>query len=147
MFFSYLATKEHFFTLSSTCAKVWRSWVRNDTDKDFWFFLSFELFMSHKSLIFVSVSRWNHYAYSPHSMPELSVDFFLMLVTFFSRMVPPTSLKMMSTDESNPFYKFYLFCGFCLMCWAGLRSALPTETIVFLSWLFWWEHWKAFNSL
>lgn len=38
LFFSHLATKEHVFTLSSPCAEVWRSWVRNDTDKDFWFF-------------------------------------------------------------------------------------------------------------
>lgn len=38
LFFSYLATKEHYCTLSSTCAKVWRSWVRNDTDRDFWIF-------------------------------------------------------------------------------------------------------------
>ena len=38
LFFSYLATDERRFTLSQTCAKVWRSRARNDTDKDFWFF-------------------------------------------------------------------------------------------------------------
>lgn len=46
-------------------------------------FLSFELFTSHKSFIFVSVCRWNHCVYSTHSLPELSVEFFLMLIYIF----------------------------------------------------------------
>lgn len=55
--------KSIFNTLTWTYTLVWRSWQRNDTDRDFgfsavWTFFIF-FFMSHKSFNFVSVSSWN----------------------------------------------------------------------------------------
>lgn len=69
------------FSMTWSLEVMSKEWHR----QRFLVFLSFELFMSHKSLILVSVHRWNHYSYSTHGMPELSVDFFLMLATFFSQ--------------------------------------------------------------
>lgn len=147
LFFSSSATKEHFFTLSSTCAEVWRSWVRNDTDKDFWFFcrlnflrainLPSSFLFTDEIITLIPLIGCQNYQ---------STAFWCWWLFFFLLTVPPSALKTMSTDESNPFYKFYLFCGFCLMCRAGPDlHCQPRQWRFYLG--FWWAHWRSFNSL
>lgn len=96
----------------------------------------FELLTGHKSVIFVSLRRWNHYIYSPRRLPELSVDCVLMLVTLLSWFLPPL-LKSASTVESSPFLLWILFIlwFFLLLCRAGPRAASLTAKMTLASWI------------
>lgn len=86
IFYSYLYFVFH---MCSSLEVMTEDWYRQ------WFlvFLLFEVFTTHKSLIFVSVHWWNHYACYPHICQNYLLTAFWCWWLFVT--VPPASLKRM----------------------------------------------------